>query len=64
LRDGIDAGEFEQVDPRQTAELFMRSCMMFTHPLVIGQCLDDGQDLDTEARASVRFILRALTPRR
>ena len=64
LRDGIDAGEFEQVDPRQTAELFMRSCMMFTHPLVIGQCLDDGQDLDTEARASVRFLLRAITPRR
>jgi hypothetical protein len=38
--------------------------MMFTHPLVIGQCLEEGQDLDTEARASVRFILRALTPRR
>jgi AcrR family transcriptional regulator len=64
LRDGIDAGEFEPVDPHQTAELFMRSCMMFTHPLVIGQCLDDGQNLDAEARASVRFLLRAITPRR
>jgi len=37
--------------------------MMFTHPLVIGQCLDDGQNLDAEASASVRFLLRAITPR-
>jgi AcrR family transcriptional regulator len=64
LRDGIDAGEFEPVDPHQTAELIMRSCIMFTHPLVLGQCLEDGQDLEAEARASVRFLLRAITPRR
>ena len=64
VRDGIEAGEFEPGEPRRTAELFMRSCMMFTHPLVIGQCLDDGQNLDVEASASVRFLLRAITPRR
>jgi AcrR family transcriptional regulator len=63
VRDGIDAGEFEQVDPHETAELIMRSVVAFTHPLIIGQCLEDGQDLEAEARASVRFLLHAITPR-
>src|SRR5947207_15241806 len=31
LRDGIDAGEFEPVDPRETAELIMRSVVVFTN---------------------------------
>ncbi len=64
LRDGIEDGEFEPVDPRETAELIMRSVVVFTHPLLVGQCLDEGQDLEAEARASVRFLLRAITPRR
>ena len=63
LRDGIDAGEFERVDPHETAELIMRSVVSFTHPLVVGQCLDEGDDLEAQARASVRFLLRAITPR-
>ena len=61
LRDGIEAGEFERVDPHETAELIMRSVVCFTHPLVVGQCLED--DLEAQARASVRFLLRAITPR-
>jgi hypothetical protein len=64
LRDGISAGEFEPVDPRETAELIMRSAVVFTHPLLVGQCLEEGQDLEAEARASIRFLLRAITPRR
>jgi AcrR family transcriptional regulator len=63
LRDGIEAGEFEPVEPRETAELILRSMLAFTHPMIVGQCLEEGQDLETEARASVRFILRAITPR-
>jgi len=63
LRDGIEAGEFERVDPRETAELIMRSVVCFTHPLVVGQCLEEGDDLEAQARASVRFLLRAITPR-
>ena len=63
LRDGIDAGEFEAVDPRETAELIMRSVVPFTNPLVVGQCLEEGDDLEAQARASVRFLLRAITPR-
>jgi AcrR family transcriptional regulator len=63
LRDGIDAGEFDPVDPRETAELIMRSVVPFTNPLVVGQCLEEGDDLEAQARASVRFLLRAITPR-
>lgn len=63
LRDGIASGEFEPVDPHETAHLILVSAIAFTHPMVIGQCLDEGQDLEAGARASVRFILRAITPR-
>jgi AcrR family transcriptional regulator len=63
LRDGIASGEFEPVEPHETAHLILLSVLPFTHPMVIGQCLEEGQDLEAEARASVRFILRAITPR-
>jgi len=62
LRDGIAAGEFEPVEPHETATLILRSVVAFTHPMVIGQCLEEGQDLETQASATVRFILRAITP--
>jgi AcrR family transcriptional regulator len=63
VRDGIEAGEFEQVEPRETAELIMRAIVPFTNPLVVGQCLEEGDDLEAQARASVRFLMRAITPR-
>src|SRR6185295_5070991 len=56
LRDGIEAGEFEPVNPRETAEVIMRSVVVFTNPLVVGQCLEEGDDLEAQARASVRFL--------
>jgi len=64
LRDGIESGEFEPVEPRATADLIMRSVLSFTHPVLVGQCLEEGHDLEAEACASVRFLLRAITPRR
>jgi AcrR family transcriptional regulator len=63
LRDGIESGEFEPVDPHVTAELILRSVVAFTHPMVIGQCMEEGQHLEAEARASIRFAIRAITPR-
>ena len=63
LRDGIEAGEFEPVDPHATADLIMRSVICFTHPLILGQCIEDGEDVEAEARATIRFLLRAITPR-
>ena len=63
LRDGIDAGEFEAVDPAETARLLMRSLVAFMHPVLISQGLAEEQDLEAEARAATRFLLRAITPR-
>jgi len=51
LRDGIEAGDFEPVDPRATAGLIMRSMVCFTHPLMLGQCIDEGQDVEAEAHS-------------
>jgi AcrR family transcriptional regulator len=64
VRDGIEAGEFEPVEAPETAQLLMRSLVAFMHPVLISQCLADEEDVEAEARASVRFLLRAITPRR
>lgn len=63
LRDGIATGEFEPVDPRQTSMLLLKAGVAFCHPILIAQGLQDGHDLETEARALIRFLLRAITPR-
>jgi AcrR family transcriptional regulator len=63
LRDGIEAGEFEPVEPGATADLIMRSMVYFCHPMLVSECLEQGHDLEAEARASIRFLLRAITPR-
>jgi AcrR family transcriptional regulator len=64
VRDGIEAGEFEPVDPREASQAIMRSLVSFCHPVLVAQSLQDGNDVEAEARASVRFLLQAITPRR
>jgi AcrR family transcriptional regulator len=64
LRDGIEAGEFEAIDPRATSALIMQSYVSFCHPVLIAQGLQDGHDLEAEARALIQFQLRAITPRK
>jgi len=63
LRDGIEAGEFAPVNPRETAELILRSLVIFTHPVMVAQHMQDSHDIEADARATVRFLLRAITPR-
>jgi AcrR family transcriptional regulator len=63
LRDGMATGEFETIDPRQASEEFMRATVSFCHPVLVAQCLQDGEDLEASARSAVRFLLRAITPR-
>lgn len=63
LRDGIESGEFEAVDPRETSFLIQRSMVMYCNPLMLAECVAEGADIETEARASIRFLLRAITPR-
>jgi AcrR family transcriptional regulator len=64
IRDGIEAGEFEKVDPAETSRLLMRSLVAFMHPVLISHCLaNEHEDLEAEARTMIRFVLRAITPR-
>jgi AcrR family transcriptional regulator len=65
LREGIERGEFEPVDPRETSRLMMISLVHFCHPVLVAQYLQDqGEaELEADARATVRFLLRAITPR-
>jgi AcrR family transcriptional regulator len=62
LRDGIEKGEFDQVDARETSVQIKRAMVHFCHPLMVAECLQGGQG-ETEARDSMRFLLRAITPR-
>ena len=63
LRDGVAAGEFETIDPRQVSEQIMHATVSFCHPLLVSQGLQDGEDLEASARSAVRFLVRAITPR-
>jgi AcrR family transcriptional regulator len=63
LRDGMATGEFEAIDPRQVSEQFMRATVCFCHPVLIAQCLQDGENIEAAARGTVRFLVRAITPR-
>jgi len=63
VRDGIEAGEFDRVDPRETSWLLLRAGAAYCHPVLISQGLQEGLNLEDEARAHVRFMLRALTAR-
>ena len=63
LRDGIESGEFERVEPRETSLLIKRSMVAFCHPLMLAEGLRDGCDLEKEGRATIQFLLRAITPR-
>jgi AcrR family transcriptional regulator len=63
LRDGIESGEFERVEPHETSLLIKKAMVAFCHPLMLAEGLQDGEDLDPQARATIRFLLRAITPR-
>lgn len=64
LRDGIEAGEFESVDVRETSALLMKAYAGYCHPALLAQGLQEGNDLEIEARALIHFLLRAITPRK
>jgi AcrR family transcriptional regulator len=63
VRQGVESGEFEPVDPGETARLLMRSMVHYCHPVLLAQCLRDGEDDETGLAAQIRFLLRAITPR-
>jgi AcrR family transcriptional regulator len=63
VREGIERGEFEGVEPRETSRLMMISLVHFCHPVLVAQYLQDEGDLEADARATIRFLLRAITPK-
>jgi AcrR family transcriptional regulator len=63
VREGIERGEFERVEPRETSRLMMISLVNFCHPVLVAQYLQDKGDLEADARATIRFLLRAITPK-
>lgn len=64
LRDGIDAGDFDAtLDTRETSITVMRTLIAFCHPEIVAENLQAGHDVEAEARQTITFILRALTPR-
>jgi AcrR family transcriptional regulator len=63
VREGIERGEFEGVEPRETSRLMMISLVNFCHPVLVAQYLQDEGDLEADARATIRFLLRAITPK-
>jgi len=63
LREGVESGEFAPLEPRETSRLLMISLVHFCHPVLVAQYVQDQEDLEGDARATVQFLLRALTPR-
>jgi len=63
LREGVESREFEPAEPRETSRLIMLSLVNFCHPMLLAQYLQDGEDLEGDARSTVRFLLRAITPK-
>ena len=61
IRDGIESGEFDKVDPRETARLMLRAMVAFIHPVLIAHCIADEPDVEAAARDQIRFLLRAIT---
>ena len=63
LRDGIESGEFEPNDVRETSQAIMRAMVVFCHPVLLAECLQHGEDVEAGTRSAIRFLLRAITPR-
>ena len=64
LRDGIEAGDFEPVDPRETSTLIQRAMAAYCHPILLEQGLQEGHNLETEAQGVIRLLLRGLSLRK
>src|SRR6266545_2649723 len=60
---GSAAERLERLDPRESSRLMMISLVNFCHPVLVAQYLRNQGDLETDARATIRFLLRAITPR-
>jgi AcrR family transcriptional regulator len=64
LRDGIEAGDFEPVDPRETSMLIQQALVGSCHPILLEQGLQEGHNLESNARGVTRLLLRGISKRK
>ncbi|MCB1502745.1 MAG: TetR/AcrR family transcriptional regulator [Bauldia sp.] len=60
LRDGIESGEIEPVDPRETAEILMRGMIGYCHPVLVAQAIADGEEPERDGARQLRFLLKGI----
>jgi AcrR family transcriptional regulator len=63
VRDGIDSGELDPVDPRETAAMLMRGMIGFCHPVLLARAIADGEDPERDGTAQLKFLLKAILRR-
>ena len=49
LREGLERGEFEALDPRETSRLMLIALVHFCHPVLVAEYLQDQGDLEADA---------------
>ena len=65
LMDGMATGEFGRRDPEGEAYTIKNSLMMFTHPLLVADCIGHGateESMAADLDRLIEFTLRALRP--
>ncbi len=60
IREGMEAGEFENEDAAEAARAVMSAFMPFFHPILIEHRVQHGDDTEAGLRDQIRFILKAL----
>lgn len=60
IREGIASGEFQVEDAAQAARAIRFAFMPFFHPVLIERCVQQREDIETDMRSQIRFILKAL----
>ncbi|MFG1401441.1 TetR/AcrR family transcriptional regulator [Xanthobacter sediminis] len=58
LEDGVQAGVFVPHDPQVVSRLILGAMVMYCHPMLVAQHIDD--DLDANLRATIAFLLRGI----
>lgn len=61
IREGIESGEFQVEDTAQAARAVRFAFMPFFHPILIEHCVKQREDMETDMRSQIRFILKALS---
>ncbi|RMH45764.1 MAG: TetR/AcrR family transcriptional regulator [Alphaproteobacteria bacterium] len=60
IAEGMAAGELAPGDPEEAAACFQLAMVAALHPMLIEQCLRDGEDLEARIAPLLRLALRGL----